>query len=113
VVRRLCFVTLTVTLAMSATGAHAASAAVTCVTAAGVRHIERVDGSQTKAAAEHAVRARCRASALTAFARSAPSQERVEQRVQKRLPERVQQQDQQQAHQQFQDRACRRYPNLC
>jgi len=105
VFRWLCFVTLTAALAMSATGARAASAAVTCATAPGVRHVERVDGYRTKADAERAVRARCRASASTFYARSAPIQERVQERIPRPNSERLQER--------LQERACRRYPNLC
>jgi hypothetical protein len=97
VIRWLCLTTLTGALAMSASGAHASGAAVTCGTAPGMRHIERVAGYRTQADAERAVRARCRSAALTFYARAAP--------VQAAIPE----QTQERAH----ERACRRYPNLC
>jgi hypothetical protein len=88
---------LTGALAMSATGAHAASAAVTCETAPGMHHIERVAGYRTQADADHAVRARCRSAALTFYARATP------------VPATIHKQPQERAH----ERACRRYPNLC
>jgi hypothetical protein len=97
VLRWLFLTTLTGALAMSASGAHAAAAAVTCETAPGVRHIERVAGYRTQADAERAVRAHCRSAAITFYARAAP--------IQASPPE----QTQERAH----ERACRRYPNLC
>jgi hypothetical protein len=92
---------LTGALAMNAVGAHAAGAAVTCETAPGVRHLEQIAGYRTQADAERAVRARCRSAALTFYARAAP--------IQARIPE----QAQGQTSEQTQQRACRRYPNLC
>ena len=91
--RWLCLATLTGALAIGAVSARAAGAAVTCETAPGKRHIERVAGYRTQADAERAVRAHCRSAASTFYARAAP--------VQATIPEQTQQ------------RACRRYPNLC
>jgi hypothetical protein len=94
---------LTGCLAVIAISAHAASASLICETAPRIRFLERAKGYPTRADAEAAVRARCRQAALTFHARAA-TPERSPQRPMSEPSPRTPP---------IQERACRRYPNLC
>lgn len=101
--RGLCLLTLTGCIALNASSSHAAGAVLICETAPGVRIFQRVDGYPTTAEAEVALRARCRAAALTFQARAARAESLPQAHLSNPKPKTAT----------IQDRACRRYPNLC
>jgi hypothetical protein len=101
--RWLYLLTLIGCIALNASSSHAAGAMLICETAPGVRTFQRVDGYPTKAGAEVAVRARCRAAAATLRARAARAESLPQVHLSSPTPKTAP----------IQDRACRRYPNLC